>query len=275
MGEAHAAESEVVTGDGARLRAWVQGEGRPVILIPGLATGAHAFAQLAPMLAGDFRVITFDPRGIGASEFGNSEYTVPRLAADVVSILDSFDAKPAVVFGLSMGGLVAMELALAFPDYVQRLILGATYCSTHLPVPPRPGSRDLLLGRGTKTPADAYRSACRVLYSAQFVAENSAFIDSEIDHRGSHPISGRTFTAQEKARSSYEACARLGELKLPTLVIHGSEDALIPEPNARDLMERICVADYRVLEGAGHLFFHEDPPRTCALVRDFLAARFP
>jgi len=261
---------EVVTGDSARLQVWEQGGGDPLVLIPGLATGAHAFAELAPMLAADFRVITFDPRGLGQSGVGTTDYTIARLAQDVAEILEALDAKPAAVFGLSMGGLVAMELALSHRQYVSELLLGATYCSAKPPVPSAPATRDMLLGRGAKTPAEAYEMACRVLYSPQFVDSHSGFIESEVIHRGQHPISGKTFTAQENARNTYEACSRLATLKMPTLVIHGAEDAVVPEPNARDLSERIAGSEYHVLPGAGHLFFHEDPAQTCDLVKKFL-----
>jgi pimeloyl-ACP methyl ester carboxylesterase len=261
---------EVVTGDSARIQVWEEGGGDPLVLIPGLASGAHAFAELAPTLAADFRVITFDPRGIGESGVGTDDYTIARLAQDVTEVLDSLDAKPAAVFGLSMGGLVAMELALTRPECVSRLLLGATYCSTKPPATPAATTRDLLLGRGAKTPAEAYRLACQVLYSQQFVASHSGFIESEIVHRGEHPISGKTFTAQENARRVYEACSRLATLKIPTLVLHGTEDAVVPEPNARDLNARIAGSEYHVITGAGHLFFHEDPAQTCDLVRKFL-----
>jgi 3-oxoadipate enol-lactonase len=261
---------EVVTGDTAHLQVWEQGRGDPLVLIPGLASGAHAFAELAPMLAADFRVVTFDPRGIGESGVGDDAYTIGRLAQDLTEILDLLEAKPAAIFGLSMGGIVAMELALSHPSYVSRLILGATYCSTKLPVPPADGTRDLLLGRGAKTPAEAYRLACQVLYSSPFVSSHPDFIASEITHRGRHPISGKTFTDQERARSRYEACSRLGTLDLPSLVMHGAVDVLVPEPNARDLSQRISGCEYHVIEGAGHLFFHEEPEPTCDWIRLFL-----
>lgn len=263
------------TADGVGLSVVVTGDGGPLLLIPGLGAGRSAFNPIVPDLAGAHRVITFDPRGIGESE-GGANTTMSAMALDAVAVLDAAGAASAAVFGASMGGLVAQHMVVDHPDRVADLILAATSPGGDHGVDPRPEDQAALLGKGARTPAEAYRMACTVLYSPQFQRTHADFIEAQIRERALHPVRPRVFSAQFNAMwqpdHSFE---RLASVAVPTLVLHGTEDVVRPFENARILAGEIPGAQIRPFEGCGHLFFHERPTETARVVSEHLRRAGP
>jgi pimeloyl-ACP methyl ester carboxylesterase len=258
------------TTDGVGLSAVITGDGDPLLLIPGLGAGRSAFDPILPGLVKAHRVITFDPRGIGESE-GAANATLAAMALDVVAVLDAADVASAAVFGASMGGLVAQHLVVDHPARVADLILAATAPGGDAGVDPKPEDQAALLGKGARTPEDAYRLACTVLYSPQFQRTHADFIEAQIRERAHHPVRPRVFSAQFNAMwqpdNSFD---RLAAVKVPTLVMHGTEDVVAPFENARILARRIPGAQLRPFEACGHLFFHERPDETARVVSEHL-----
>jgi pimeloyl-ACP methyl ester carboxylesterase len=263
------------TADGVGLSVVVTGDGDPLLLIPGLGAGRSAFNPIVPDLAGAHRIITFDPRGIGESE-GGANTTMTAMALDAVAVLDAAGVASAAVFGASMGGLVAQHMVVDHPDRVADLILAATSPGGDHGVDPRPEDQAALLGKGARTPEEAYRMACTVLYSPQFQRTHADFIEAQIRERALHPVRPRVFSAQFKAMwqpdHSFE---RLASVAVPTLVLHGTEDVVTPFENARILAGRIPGATLRPFEGCGHLFFHERPTETARVVSEHLRRAGP
>jgi pimeloyl-ACP methyl ester carboxylesterase len=258
------------TGDGVALSVVVTGDGDPLVLIPGLGTGRSTFNELVPDLAAAHRVITFDPRGIGASE-GGGNATLTAMALDVVAVLDAAGAASAAVLGASMGGLVAQHLVVEHPDRVAVLVLAATSPGGDSGVDPAPADQAALLGKGARTPEDAYRLACTVLYSPQFQRTHPEFIEAQIRERGRHPVRPRVFSAQFNAMWQPDhSFAQLARIAVPTLVMHGTDDVVVPFANARLLATQIPGAQLRPFDGCGHLFFHERPSETARVVGEHL-----
>jgi pimeloyl-ACP methyl ester carboxylesterase len=112
--------------------------------------------------------------------------------------------------------------------------------------------------------------ACIVLYAPRFQREHPEFIDEEVAYRAAHPIPGRAFTAQFRAARDADIGDRLGEIAVPTLVLHGTEDVLVPLANAEALTQLIPGARRYWFDGRGHLFFHEDPDSTAQVIASFL-----
>ncbi len=258
------------TADGIGLSVVLDGAGEPLLLIPGLGAGRSAFTPILPDLARMHRVITFDPRGIGESE-GAGNTTLTAMAVDVVAVLDAVDVATAAVFGASMGGLVAQHLVVDHPARVADLILAATSPGGDAGVDPRPEDQAALLGKGARTPEEAYRIACTVLYSPQFQRARPDFIEGQIRERARHPVRPRVFSAQFKAMwAPDDSFQRLASVTVPTLVMHGTDDVVIPFENARILARQIPGARLRPFEGCGHLFFHERPAETARVVGEHL-----
>jgi pimeloyl-ACP methyl ester carboxylesterase len=261
------------TADGVALSVVVDGEGEPLVLIPGLGAGRSAFTPIVADLAKAHRVITFDPRGIGESE-GTGNTTLTAMASDVVAVLDAVDVGAAAVFGASMGGLVAQHLVVDHPDRVADLMLAATSPGGDAGVDPRPEDQAKLLGKGARTPEEAYRIACTVLYSPQFQRAHPEFIDAQVRERARHPVRPRVFSAQFNAMwQPDDSFAHLASVAVPALVMHGTDDVVIPYENARILARQIPGAQLRPFDGCGHLFFHERPAETARVVTEHLRAR--
>ena len=258
------------TAGGVGLSVVVSGEGDPLLLIPGLGAGRSAFDPIVPDLARTHRVITFDPRGIGESE-GGANTTMTAMALDAVMVLDAAGVDAAVVFGASMGGLVAQHLVVDHPGRVSDLILAATSPGGDHGVDPRPEDQAALLGKGARSPEDAYRIACTVLYSPQFQRTHPDFIEARIRERALHPVRPRVFSAQFTAMwQPDDSFERLAAVAVPALVLHGTEDVVAPFENARILAARIPGARLRAFEGCGHLFFHERPAESARVVSEHL-----
>jgi len=261
----------VVTDDGVRLAFSVRGEGEPLLMIPGLGATRRVYAPITPALARRHRVIVYDPRGVGDSDVPGGPYPMPRLAADCVAVSTAAGAPGFQLFGASMGGLTAEHVAVLHPGRVTRLVLAATGPGRHATVPASTEATAALLGRGAATPAEAYRLACSVLYSPRFQRDHPEFIEDEVAYRASHPIPGRAFIAQFRSSRDADVSGRLGEIAVPSLVLHGAEDVLVPLANAETLTKLIPGARRYWFDGCGHLFFHEAPRLTAEVILSFLA----
>jgi len=259
-----------LTRDGCNLAVTSSGDGPPLLLIPGLGSARRVYAPIIPLLASRLRVVVYDPRGIGESGVTDGPYTMAQLAGDAVDVLDAAAIDSAAVFGASMGGMVAMHLALDHPDRVSQLIVAATDPGGAAASKPAPEATAALLGKGARTPADAYRLACTVLYSQRFQRARSDVIETQVAERQAHPVRARAFTAQYEAVRAHDVADRLPSLRMPTLVLHGSEDAVNPVNNARTIGAQVPGAQVMVLPELGHLFFHEDPNLTADVITAFV-----
>jgi 3-oxoadipate enol-lactonase len=265
-----ATQLTVQTADGVGLSVHITGDGDPLLLIPGLGAGRSAFDPIVPDLARAHRVITFDPRGIGESK-GGAHTTLTAMARDAVAVLDGAGVDAAAVFGASLGGLVAQHMVVDHPDRVADLILAATAPGGNDGVDSTPEDQAALLGKGARTPEDAYRMACTVLYSVPFQRTHPEFIEEQIRERALHPVRPRVFSAQFRAMwEPDDSFAHLAGVRVPTLVMHGTDDMVTPFENARLLAARIPGAQLRPFDACGHLFFHERPSETARVVHEHL-----
>jgi 3-oxoadipate enol-lactonase len=264
-------ELRATAAGGAELAVTVSGAGPPLLMIPGLGASRRVYAPLLPALASRLEVVVFDPRGIGDSGVTPGPHTMAGLAGDAAAVLDAAGLDAAAVWGASMGGMVAQHLALLHPGRVTRLVLACTSCGGPHAVAPTPEAAAAVAGRGARTPGDAYRLACTVLYAGDWQAAHPEYIDREVAERERHPVRGGVFAAQRTAVRGHDTWDSLPLISAPTLVLHGTEDAVVPAENGRILADRIPGARLRLLPGRGHLFFHEAPEESAATVLEFLS----
>lgn len=246
--------------DGCRLYFELQGsEGAtPLLMLEGMGGDLPGWRRNIPHFAREHRVVAFDARGNGRSDKPDEPMTMATFVDDAAAMLDEAGVERAHVFGQSFGGMVAQELALTHPERVLSLVLGCTNPGGEHTV--RPG-RESWVPKGRPWLA---------LYSDAFAEAHPEHVreDLEIGARNRQPAYASLRQSEAiRAWSSYD---RLGEIACPTLVIHGTEDRLVPFANAEILASRIPGARLAVLGGAGHNFHSERADEADGIILAFL-----
>jgi pimeloyl-ACP methyl ester carboxylesterase len=216
-------------------------------------------------------VIALDNRGAGQSEVPEGPYTIPGMAADVVGLMDALGIARAHVCGASMGGMIAQELALRHPGRVRTLQLHCT-----APVIDAYGRFliDTLLA--VKARGDREENVCAVmpwLLCRKTMVERPDFIRFWIERAltYAYPTGYEGLARQADAIRGHDTSARLGEIRVPTLLTTGAEDILVPPASSRELHARIPGAELVTIDDAGHLHFIEQMERFNAVCLDFLS----
>jgi 3-oxoadipate enol-lactonase len=248
------------------------GAGEPVLLIMGLGLSGGAWWRTVPVLSRSLRVITFDNRGVGRSPSRYPRYTTEAMADDAVAVLDAAGVERAHVYGFSLGGMVAQQLALRHAGRVRSLVLGATHPGGPRMI--RPGAETIAFfrRRAGMTAEDAARASVPFNYGPRCRSEHADRIAEDIRRRLAHPFPERAYRAQLVAAGLHNCYRRVRRLEVPTLVVHGRQDQIVPVANGELLAERIPGARLRVLEDAGHLYSTEQPEVDEEIARFFEAA---
>src|SRR3954452_6725897 len=246
--------------DGARLYWEETGSGDPVLLIMGLGMNATGWWRTIPVLAGaGFRGLAFDNRGVGRRDRPPGPYSVPQLADDAIAVLDTAGIGRAHVYGISLGGMIAQEIALRHPDRVGRLVLGATTPGGARAQPAGEETLAFFRRRGEMPAEEAVWASVPYNYSAATRRGHAGRIGEDIVQRLRSPIEPEPYPAQLAAAMGHDTAERLGAISAPTLVVHGEEDVMVPPPNGRVLAAEIPGAQHVSLPGAAHLYFTDAP----------------
>ncbi|GAA3858902.1 alpha/beta fold hydrolase [Streptomyces sedi] len=249
--------------DGTRIAHQLQGEGPPLVLLSGQQNNHHWWDPVRADFHATRATLTLDYRGTGDSDKPDHPYTTELLASDVVAVLDALGIDRADVYGTSLGGRVAQQLAARHPDRVGALVLGCTSPGGRHGV-----ARDKATGRALAHPdARTARDALRhLMYTPDWLAT----------HPGPHHTLGDPAMPAHARRQHLAASNRhdawdlLPEIKAPTLVVHGADDLLNPTANAPLLASRIPGARLHLIPGARHAYFEEFRAVASPLVLDFL-----
>jgi pimeloyl-ACP methyl ester carboxylesterase len=248
----------------------IHGDGEPLLMIQGYGQySAHWTTLISPM-SKKYRVIIFDNRGTGRTDKPEIPYTVKMMAADAKGLLDAIGIDKANVFGVSMGGMIAQEFALSYPSKVINLVLGCTTCGGKQSVLPPQESLDFLFGpEMAKLPvAERARVTAPWLWTAEFIEKHPEAVDIYVAITTKYPTPPHGFASQAQALIGHDTCDRLPQIKVPTLVIAGDSDRLIPHENSKIIASRIPGAELVIIPNAGH-GFTEAPEATTAIL-DFL-----
>ena len=132
---------------GTRIYWEERGAGDPLLLIMGLGYTSEMWYRMAPLLSARYRTILYDNRGVGRSDAPEGPYPIATMADDAAAVLDAAGVDRAHVFGVSLGGMIAQELALRYPAPVRSLVLGCTHCGGAQAVPPSEEARKVLAAR--------------------------------------------------------------------------------------------------------------------------------
>ena len=244
-----------------------QGSGEPLLMIMGLGGDLQAWLRVAPVLARQYRVITFDNRGAGRTGAPDKPYSIAGMADDAAALLEALGIGKAHVLGFSMGGYIAQELALQHPGLVEKLILLSTACSIEGYI------RSVVLGmqqvRRTNISREGWvRYQAPYLYSPELLDDSGRYeaaIHANLANQW--PQSDHAFVRQCQAILAWDAKDRVGGIKNQTLVAVGKDDVLVPPRNSELLAKRLPNASLKTLSGA-HLGALENPKE---YVETFLA----
>jgi pimeloyl-ACP methyl ester carboxylesterase len=243
-----------------------RGRGEPLLLIQGMA--AHALMWGEPFvsrLTERFDVVSFDNRGIGESADVPGSFTVADLAEDTAGLMEALGWESAHVMGISLGGMIAQELALRHPRKVRTLILGCTWAGGPESTMDAPGPMEMFQAMQTGDIDIAIRAAFGANLSADYIADDTnfeVFRDASLARR----VSVQTVVRQAQAAALHDTGARLGELRVPTLILHGNRDRMVDYSNAEHLARLIPNARLHTFDGVGHLFWWERPDETLELI---------
>jgi 3-oxoadipate enol-lactonase len=248
------------------------GDGPPLLLIMGMSGTKHHWGEpLLEELRRDFDTIVYDHRDAGDSTRTGQPFTIADLAEDAAGLLTALEVDSAHVMGISMGGMIAQELVLTHPDRLRSLTLGCTYCG---------GEGSMLAGEGVMkklaeamTSGDrerAIRASWEVNVSPSFAANEEAWVKFRATGmRYGLPV--EVIMRQMQAIAGHDTSARLPGVSVPTQVVHGTLDELLPVQNGHMIAGLIPNSRLEIFDGVGHLFFWEKPERTAGFLREHAA----
>jgi 3-oxoadipate enol-lactonase len=249
------------------------GEGEPLLLIQGMSATHLAWGRpFLDELERSFEVIVFDNRGMGLSGQAELPFTVADLAADTAGLLDALELESAHVVGISMGGMIAQELALAHPERIRTLTIGASYCGGPKGTLMAPEDLQMLGAAYTSgVPERVFRAMWEINLSPDFRTEDSRF-EAFTEMGSSLPAPQPVVLQQMQACAAHDTYERLAQIDLPTLVIHGDADRLLGYDNGCQIASLIPGARLETLAGVGHMFWWEQPRRSAELIREHALA---
>ena len=264
----------------------VSGEGFPLVMINGLGESLDCWDPLfVDSLSKKFRVVLLDNREAGRTHASPREYTIKMLADDAAGLMNALKISKAHVLGFSMGGMIAQELVLHYPEKVSKLILYSTSSNGHLG--PELSKIASAMERGASTeeiakmylslplagdyPKDLLEKKPSVIngYTADFVKENPDSVKRYYQRCRKHPISKQGWRRQYNAQKRFNTQGRLQQIKVPTLVIHGKKDFPLPPERGSDLAKAIPNAKLIFFKKSAHMLA-EEMSEVILVVTEFL-----
>lgn len=245
-----------------------------VVFVEGLGYGRWMWQWQADALADDYHVVLYDNRGTGESDAPDGPYTIPEMAADLdavlTDVLDADAGETAHVVGASMGGMIAMQYALDY-DRAASLVL---LCTSHggddaVPIPDETLAR-MFNVPDDASPREAIRYKMQPAMTDEFWDENQDLIEQIVDWRLESDASDDAREAQAAGVQAFDVQDRLCDIDVPTLVLHGTDDRVLPVENGRMVADGIPNAEFVPLEGGSHLFFIESHETVTDSIQSFI-----
>jgi pimeloyl-ACP methyl ester carboxylesterase len=249
------------------------GKGDPILLINGYSQAMDNWDPiLLERLAFNHTVIIFDNRGIGNTTSGEKGFSIVQFANDTASLLDVLQIKQIDVLGYSMGGMIAQELALNYPDRVGKLIIYASTCGGKEFII----SQDVInrLSNGTGSAMDRIERLVHLFYPEEWRNENPNYLKDL--PKTTETISNKTLDQQTEAIFNWiGVCTKLKNITQPTLVIVGTDDVIVSPINSLLITERIPGAWLVQIKGGGHGLMYQYPEHFNKVLQTFLSTTTP
>jgi pimeloyl-ACP methyl ester carboxylesterase len=251
------------------------GAGEPLVLIPGFASGAWAWFEQIEELSKTFRVIAFDPRGVSRSPV-NEDLTgtisLPTIAADIADLLDFLQIEKANILGVSFGGFVAQEFALAFSERLNRLILACTSFGGKNHVAPELEVLAAFVAADDLNKRERVRRFMIPAFTPEFAAARGEIIEKVCRLRVENVVPEKVYSQQMTSAVTFDAENRVSGIQAETLVLTGDRDIVVPPQNSLNLAKAIPKATLKIIENGSHMFFIENAREFNRIVTNFLKA---
>jgi 3-oxoadipate enol-lactonase len=242
-----------------------RGSGPPLLIIPALSGTGYTLSALEP----HFRSITFDNRGAGRSAIPPGPYTTRQMADDAVALLDYLGIARAHIFGFSLGGMIAQELALNYPERVDHLVLNAAYARPNLAVvDPWLTMWDQVYAKRIDPTAFNLWLLAQLLTPA-FMTQVD-LVAAAIAEPDPYPATAQGIAGQTAAIRTHDTLERLGQISAPTLVLVGAQDIVTPVVYSEELAKGIRNSTLKVLDPGGHSVVFEYEEAANAALLEFL-----
>jgi pimeloyl-ACP methyl ester carboxylesterase len=244
-----------------------QGSGEPLLLIMGLGWTSHMWYRTrAALVAAGYRTIAFDNRGVGQSSIPAGPYPLTVMASDAAAVLTAAGVERAHIHGVSMGGMIAQEFALQYPERVATLTLGCTQAGGANAVLPDASTMQALM-RDDLRGEEAARAVLPFIYAASTPQDR---IEEDLAMRLPWLPTRAAYMAQLQGVMAWHSYDRLDRIQAPALVLHGDADRLVPYANGKLVAGRIAGAKFVTLPGAAHIYQTDFPGVSERVVVEFL-----
>jgi pimeloyl-ACP methyl ester carboxylesterase len=250
----------------------VHGAGYPLVLIRGFGSNADHWYCQTPGFSSRYNVVTFDNRGIGRSDKPDVPCTISIMADDTVGLMDAIGISKAHILGISMGGMIAQEIALRYPQRVHGLILACTHCGGDRAVRPSEEIARIFVEYIFTGSQEAAQNTPKCLFTERTLREAPEVVERYQEVSRRFPPTSEAMIRQWEAIQGHDTWEDLSHVQAPTLVLSGTDDVLVPPENSRILAERIPNAQLRLIEGGGHQFLVEKADAFNRVVLEFLEA---
>jgi pimeloyl-ACP methyl ester carboxylesterase len=216
--------------------------------------------------------VVFDNRGAGKSSKPDYAYSIEMFAKDTVGLMKALDIENAHILGISMGGLIAQQIAISYPEKVRSLILSSTHFGGANYIPMDEKTMALLIALPTETISveQAREMRYRATFSSQFLQENRSILEKIDEWAEKHPTPLYAQVHQSMATSEFDSESELSKITAPTLILHGENDLAVPTRNGELLAERIPNSKLKIIKSASHFVIIEKYEEFNDEVRNFI-----
>ena len=259
------------------------GDGQPLLFIAGLGVDNMCWIYQVPKFQERFKVIVFDNRGIGKSTGSITPYSIRMMADDAAELLKYLNIEKSHIVGTSMGGMIAQEIAINYPDMVDKLVLCSTFAKPQNMVEIiMKGVKDIIgynaldifgINPHRLVFEKLFSYLLQQIFSEEFLLENKKLIEETLRKYLSKLTYVETFLKQTGAVYTHNTIDRLNLIKAETLIITGMEDKLVVPECSDILAEEISRSKLRKIEHAEHGMHFEMPDIINKIVIDFLSAK--
>jgi pimeloyl-ACP methyl ester carboxylesterase len=250
------------------------GAGDPLILIGGLTSTLEAWGLMVPELSNHYRVVTPDNRGSGSTRLAEDDgvRTPGRFARDILTLVDGLGLDRFHLMGVSMGGMIVQEFALAHPDRLASLTIGCSHAGGKQVVSPtQEVVQALMAGSAEGSSEEAREAAMAIQIHPDTPMKRADQLAYFVDTKKDHPHSAEELLNRIRGIGQFDVYDRLPDLDVTTLVLTGSHDQLVPKQNSSLIASQIPGATLVEIAEAGHIFFAEQPQATNAALLDFVS----